>query len=144
MRAAEVVGRIVESFLGPAPPLHVTCWDDSTWGDERARFRVRINGPSALRRLLWDPNELGLGRAHVAGELDFDGSIFDLFPSGIDAGLRLDFFGDDLESLRDVIFGLGAGLRRPEDGGFWRAESEPRVRASGVALSAPEDVAEHP
>ena len=77
MRAAEVVGRIVESFLGPAPPLHVTCWDDSTWGDERARFRVRINGPSALRRLLWDPNELGLGRAHVAGELDFDGSIFE-------------------------------------------------------------------
>ncbi len=28
------------------------------------------------------------------------GSIFDIFPSGLEAGLRLDFFGDELESLR--------------------------------------------
>ncbi|WP_057883176.1 transcription-repair coupling factor [Tsuneonella troitsensis] len=34
------------------------------------------------------------------GEFAVRGSIFDLFPSGLDAGLRLDFFGDDLESLR--------------------------------------------
>jgi len=34
------------------------------------------------------------------GEFAVRGSIFDVFPSGIEAGLRLDFFGDDLESLR--------------------------------------------
>ncbi len=34
------------------------------------------------------------------GEFAVRGSIFDLFPSGLDAGLRLDFFGDELESLR--------------------------------------------
>jgi transcription-repair coupling factor (superfamily II helicase) len=34
------------------------------------------------------------------GEFAVRGSIFDLFPSGLEAGLRLDFFGDDLESLR--------------------------------------------
>jgi transcription-repair coupling factor (superfamily II helicase) len=34
------------------------------------------------------------------GEFAVRGSLFDLFPSGLDAGLRLDFFGDDLESLR--------------------------------------------
>jgi transcription-repair coupling factor (superfamily II helicase) len=28
------------------------------------------------------------------------GSIFDIFPSGLDHGLRLDFFGDELETLR--------------------------------------------
>jgi len=35
-----------------------------------------------------------------AGEYAVRGSIFDIFPSGLDQGLRLDFFGDELESLR--------------------------------------------
>jgi len=35
-----------------------------------------------------------------SGEFAVRGSIFDLFPSGLDRGLRLDFFGDELESLR--------------------------------------------
>ncbi len=35
-----------------------------------------------------------------AGEFAMRGSIFDIFPSGLEAGLRLDFFGDELETLR--------------------------------------------
>ena len=35
-----------------------------------------------------------------AGEYAVRGSIFDIHPSGLDAGLRLDFFGDELETLR--------------------------------------------
>ena len=35
-----------------------------------------------------------------AGEFAVRGSIFDIYPSGLDQGLRLDFFGDELESLR--------------------------------------------
>ena len=31
---------------------------------------------SALRRILWAPNELGLVRAYVSGDVDFDGDIF--------------------------------------------------------------------
>ncbi|MGZ3264875.1 MAG: transcription-repair coupling factor, partial [Croceibacterium sp.] len=34
------------------------------------------------------------------GEFAVRGSIFDIFPSGLEQGLRLDFFGDELESLR--------------------------------------------
>ncbi|MFU7529006.1 transcription-repair coupling factor [Qipengyuania sp. ASV99] len=34
------------------------------------------------------------------GEFAVRGSIVDIFPSSLDEGLRLDFFGDDLESLR--------------------------------------------
>ncbi|GAA0280255.1 transcription-repair coupling factor [Alteraurantiacibacter aestuarii] len=34
------------------------------------------------------------------GEFAVRGSIFDIYPSGLDGGLRLDFFGDELESLR--------------------------------------------
>lgn len=35
-----------------------------------------------------------------AGEYAVRGSIFDIYPSGLDAGLRLHFFGDELETLR--------------------------------------------
>ena len=35
-----------------------------------------------------------------AGEFAVRGSIFDIYPSGLEAGLRLDFFGDELETLR--------------------------------------------
>ncbi len=35
-----------------------------------------------------------------AGEFAVRGSVFDIYPSGLEAGLRLDFFGDELESLR--------------------------------------------
>ncbi len=34
------------------------------------------------------------------GEYAMRGSIVDIFPSGLEQGLRLDFFGDELESLR--------------------------------------------
>ncbi|MBW8785118.1 MAG: transcription-repair coupling factor [Novosphingobium sp.] len=45
----------------------------------------------------------GYGRTDTvidAGEYAVRGSIFDIFPSGLDQGLRLDFFGDELETLR--------------------------------------------
>lgn len=45
----------------------------------------------------------GYGRTDTVidhGEFAVRGSIFDIFPSGLDQGLRLDFFGDELESLR--------------------------------------------
>ena len=35
-----------------------------------------------------------------AGEYAVRGGVFDLYPSGLDHGLRLDFFGDELETLR--------------------------------------------
>jgi transcription-repair coupling factor (superfamily II helicase) len=35
-----------------------------------------------------------------AGDFAVRGSIFDIYPSGLEGGLRLDFFGDELESLR--------------------------------------------
>jgi len=45
----------------------------------------------------------GYGRTDTvidAGEFAMRGSIVDIFPSGLEQGLRLDFFGDELESLR--------------------------------------------
>jgi cyclopropane-fatty-acyl-phospholipid synthase len=78
MTVAADIGTVAEAFLGVAPALHVTGWDGSSWGDPDAPVGVTVASSRALRRLLWDPNELGLGRAYVAGDIEVHGSIFDL------------------------------------------------------------------
>jgi len=60
--------------------LHVRFefWDGSTFGSPTTDEVVRVNSSDALRRLLWSPDELGLGRAYVAGDIDIDGDVFTL------------------------------------------------------------------
>ena len=63
----------------------------------RPGMEIGRDGLSALLR------RQGYGRTDTvidAGEFAIRGSIVDIFPSGLDQGLRLDFFGDELESLR--------------------------------------------
>ncbi|HVW47501.1 MAG TPA: class I SAM-dependent methyltransferase [Solirubrobacterales bacterium] len=43
------------------------------------RFIIMVNGPEALARVLREPNQLGLGRAWVTGELDLIGDLDELF-----------------------------------------------------------------
>ena len=74
--AAQDVERILEAAVGGPVPLRVTCWDGSAAGDPDAPAGLVLRTPTALRRLLWSPDELGLARAYVAGDLDFDGDIF--------------------------------------------------------------------
>jgi len=38
---------------------------------------VALHSPRALRRLLWAPGEIGLARAYVSGDLDFEGDLYD-------------------------------------------------------------------
>ena len=64
-------------------------------------FRVGIEiGRESLAALL---QRQGYSRSDTVidkGEYAVRGSIVDIFPSGMDEALRLDFFGDELESLR--------------------------------------------
>lgn len=71
------VARIVKGVMGSLPGVQITGWDGSSVGEPDAAVGITINSPRALRRLLWSPNELGLGRAYVAGEVELSGSIFD-------------------------------------------------------------------
>jgi cyclopropane-fatty-acyl-phospholipid synthase len=74
--AADVLRPVVAALLGDDnPPIRIELWDGSSLGrSEDATVVVRT--PLALRRLLYAPNELGFGRAYVAGELDIDGDIY--------------------------------------------------------------------
>jgi cyclopropane-fatty-acyl-phospholipid synthase len=71
------VASLVESLLGTDLPVAFRAYDGSRCGPPDAKSTIVIRSPDALRRIVTAPGELGLGRAYVAGELDFEGDVFD-------------------------------------------------------------------
>lgn len=69
---------LLDAYFGDAPPVQVRFWDGSSLGVAAPQGSVRIESPRAIRRLLWAPGELGLGRAFVMGDVDIDGDIIDV------------------------------------------------------------------
>lgn len=67
---------LVERFLGGPLPIRIRAWDGSEAGPADSPVAI-IRHRRALRRLLWNPGELGLARAFVTGELDVEGDIAD-------------------------------------------------------------------
>ncbi|WP_183096014.1 SAM-dependent methyltransferase [Nocardioides stalactiti] len=86
----------VSPFIGGELPVRLVAWDGSTAGPEDAPL-VELNSPDALRRLLWQPGELGAAQAYVTGELDV--------PGDLDAALTFAF---DVARSRDL-----GGRKRP-------------------------------
>lgn len=62
--------------LGAELPVRIRAWDGSEAGPADAPVVV-LRSRRALRRLLWNPGELGLVRAFVSGDLDVDGDLTD-------------------------------------------------------------------
>src|SRR3978361_296554 len=80
-RLAEALGAV----LGRAGlPVGLRVWDGSITGPEGARV-VSVRSRRALRRMLWSPGQLGIGRAYVTGEIDMEDDVFATF-----AALRTD------------------------------------------------------
>lgn len=75
---AEILEPTLDALLGGPPPLRFELWDASTVGADGGPGTIRVNSPDALRRFLWAPGELGLGRAFVAGDIDVEGSVSDV------------------------------------------------------------------
>ncbi len=61
-------------FVGGDLPVRLVAWDGSTAGPADAPC-VELRSPDALRRLLWQPGELGAAQAYVTGELDVPGDL---------------------------------------------------------------------
>jgi len=64
---------LVERLLGVPLPVRIRAWDGSEAGATGPVVVIRHR--RALRRLLWNPGELGLARAFVAGELAVEGDV---------------------------------------------------------------------
>ncbi|MDQ3985516.1 MAG: cyclopropane-fatty-acyl-phospholipid synthase family protein [Actinomycetota bacterium] len=79
MAVADELARIIEAWLGTDLPVRIEAWDGSAAGPEDAATTLSFASPDALRRVLYAPNELGLARAYVAGDIDILGDVFGVF-----------------------------------------------------------------
>jgi cyclopropane-fatty-acyl-phospholipid synthase len=68
--------RLLEGLLQAPIPVRLRAWDGSEAGPPGTPVLV-IRHRRALRRLMYQPNELGLARAYVAGDLDVEGDLYD-------------------------------------------------------------------
>ncbi|MGH4031536.1 class I SAM-dependent methyltransferase [Actinomycetota bacterium Odt1-20B] len=74
--AAHRLAALVESALGGPLPVRLRLWDGSETGPREGPVVV-VRSRRALRRLLWQPGELGLAQAYVTGEIDVAGDLAD-------------------------------------------------------------------
>ncbi|MFJ6016476.1 class I SAM-dependent methyltransferase [Streptomyces sp. NPDC092952] len=74
--AADLLAQLLGHFLPGPLPVRVRAWDGSQTGPAHAPL-VTLRSPAALRRVLWQPGELGLAEAYVTGDLDVDGDLAD-------------------------------------------------------------------
>jgi cyclopropane-fatty-acyl-phospholipid synthase len=92
--AAERIALVIERLLGAPSPLRIRAWDGTEAGPLGVPTLI-VRSRRAIRRLLWHPNEIGLARAWVAGEIDVDGDL--------EAALgSLDTIGRDLAGRRHL------------------------------------------
>ncbi len=74
MTVATKLADALAAFTGGELPVHLTAWDGSSAGPPDAP-RVALRSPDALRRILWQPGELGAAQAYVLGELEVEGDL---------------------------------------------------------------------
>ncbi|MEU8734444.1 cyclopropane-fatty-acyl-phospholipid synthase family protein [Streptomyces tendae] len=74
--AAHRLAALAQEALGGPLPVRLRAWDGSETGPAEGPVVV-VRSRRALRRLLWQPGELGLAQAYVTGELDVDGDLAD-------------------------------------------------------------------
>ena len=73
--AASRLAPLLRNLTGLELPVRLRAWDRSEAGPPDAVATIVVRSRRALRRLLWQPNELGLAQAYVAGELDVEGDL---------------------------------------------------------------------
>ncbi|HEX3827902.1 MAG TPA: cyclopropane-fatty-acyl-phospholipid synthase family protein [Sporichthyaceae bacterium] len=65
---------LLEPLFGGSLPIRIRAWDSSEAGPADAPTVV-VRSRRALRRLLWQPGELGLAQAYITGEIEVEGDL---------------------------------------------------------------------
>jgi cyclopropane-fatty-acyl-phospholipid synthase len=98
---------LVEEVLDGDLPVAVSAYDGSRAGPADADTTLLVRSRDALMRIATAPGELGIARAYVAGDLDVDGSIWDL----LDLRDRMPSVGLDRAHMLQVVRELGGWHR---------------------------------
>ncbi|MCU1458107.1 MAG: cyclopropane fatty acid synthase [Actinomycetia bacterium] len=128
----------VTALLGTDLPCRIRAWDGSEWGPGGGPVVV-IRSRRALRRFLWKPDELGIARAYVTGDLDVEGDIEEGFRRlrrfGREHGKHLALHPRDYLGLAGTLAGVGAiGLppKRPTSEAQVKGRLHSKLRDSAV------------
>lgn len=68
--AKMTVADMIQLFLEPDAPLHVTAFDGSSLGSEDAPLTIDVRNSRAVYYMVDNPGELGLARAYLQGDID--------------------------------------------------------------------------
>jgi cyclopropane-fatty-acyl-phospholipid synthase len=137
---------VLEDLLGTELPIRLRTWDGGEAGPAGAPV-LELRNRRALRHLIWRPDELGLARAYVSGDLDLaeDSDLYEL----LDAVVRLveqastvslrpnprEIFGPQGRRLLRTAIGAGAIGPRPP----LPPEEATRVKVAGSRHSLMRD-----
>jgi cyclopropane-fatty-acyl-phospholipid synthase len=137
-RVAEAVGTV----LGVTElPIRIRAWDGSEAGPADAPIVV-VRSRRALRRLVWAPGELGLGRAYVSGDLDVEGDLYAAFSAVSSVGRLAADDGSPAFTLRErlalIRTAAGLGVLGPNP---TPPAEEVRIKGSGRVHSRSRDAA---
>ena len=75
---ATVIAPLLGLVFDGGPPVRFAFWDGSAVGPAKPHGAVLVRSANALTRMLWSPNELGMARAFVVGDIDVDGDLYDV------------------------------------------------------------------
>jgi cyclopropane-fatty-acyl-phospholipid synthase len=81
---AETLEPLFRVILGGKLPVRIAFWDGSAIGPPDAPGVARFHSIEGIRRIVWSPDELGLGRAFVVGDLDIEGDLLAVL-AGVEA-----------------------------------------------------------
>lgn len=84
--AAAALAPLSGSLFGGRLPVRFEFWDGSAPGPRDGPGTIFVRSPAAVRRMLWAPGELGLGRAYVTGELETEGDVIGVLRALHEAG----------------------------------------------------------
>ncbi|MEO9137493.1 MAG: cyclopropane-fatty-acyl-phospholipid synthase family protein [Jatrophihabitans sp.] len=108
--AADVLGPLLRNAVNAELPFRLRFWDGSTTGPPDSPITLVVAHRRALRRLLWAPDEIGLARAYVTGDVDVEGDLFTALALVLDL-IRPDDIVGERPSLRTIAALVGAALR---------------------------------
>ncbi|MFD3761119.1 class I SAM-dependent methyltransferase [Streptomyces sp. NPDC058622] len=136
MRAvADRLAELLDHFFAGPLPVRLRAWDGTEAGPADAPVIV-LRSPRALRRLLWQPGELGLAEAYITGELDIEGDLAEglgaAWQSVRDHG-RVKPTAAGWAQVTSLAVGLGVVGLPP------RAPDAPRARLGGRLHSSARD-----
>ncbi len=94
--AAAAVAPLLHALFNKRLPVRFEFWDGSALGPRDGPGTVIVRSPTAVKRMLWAPGELGLSRAYVTGELEAEGDVISVLralheaaPNDLRTGARM-------------------------------------------------------